>query len=374
MLQKILQHDLREQAGPNTYNRFEYQVGWTVYKTIEKYKNNEPFNYFSEYHDDMSEITNDNKMSFYQVKTKNKANFTFNLITKKHASKKHSFLGYLFYNHYNFGSDCKECYFISNRPFDEKINQWQSIIQDKHLLLNNNADLYNEIKDIIKFEYDYNNLSSSDKANFDNAFNNFIQNTIFKVSSIPLDNSFAFIRTKFFEVIKFESINMSSAHLIFDSVFETVRERTKKTVITPISLVELKEQKGIDESIFRDIQVIREKDNIVSIIDSLKHFCIENSQYFNTMKITQLVKALNLHYKNYINVTNVNYKEEINDLIVYIKKNIDENLDELDSINNLLNLKEKVVDYAFSQSNNPLIKKVTLEVIFYVEFLNSGEF
>lgn len=368
-MENILKHILREQAGSNTYNRYEYQVGWSVLKAIEKYEKKIPFTHFAEYHDDMSELVNTNKMNFYQVKTKQSANFTFNLITKKYANKQHSFLGYLFYNHLNFKDDCKECYFISNRPFDEKINTWQAIVQDNNLLINSDPELYNEIFNILKTEYNYTNMAPSEKQFFDLTFDKFIQNTFFKQSNIPLENSYSFVKTRFFEAIKFERIEMSSAHLIFEAIFDVVRTRTKQTIIPPISLNELKEKKGMNESIFSDVQTLRDKENIVTIKQIIKDFCLENRSYFSITKESQLLRAITNHYTNQLDPSNISYKLEINKYIDEFKSKIDCNIDSLDSVDNLIALETETINSILPNIENPLINKVTLEVLFYVEFL-----
>lgn len=368
-MDNILQHPLREQAGPDTYNRYEFQVGWSVLQAIQKYERNISFIHFMEYHDDMSEVVDSNKMNFYQVKTKNSANFTFNLITKKHAKKTHSFLGYLFYNHYHFKEDCKATYFISNRPFDEKINLWQSIIQDNKSLLDNEPELYNEILNILKREYNFNSMNTNSKNHFIETFDKFIQNTYFKQTDVPLVDSYDFIKTRFFNAIRFEKIELSSAHLIFDNIFEEVRKRTKQKIKAPVSFNELKEKKGIDESIFSNIKNLRDKENILSIKKSITEFCLENRTHFPITKEKQLLRAITIHYKNILEITNISYKQEITHYINEFKKILDENLESLDSIEKLITLMNHTIDSILPKIENPLIKRIILEVLFYVEFL-----
>ena len=38
-MSKVLDTDQREQAGSSSYNKFEYQVYWIVYRIIENIKN-----------------------------------------------------------------------------------------------------------------------------------------------------------------------------------------------------------------------------------------------------------------------------------------------------------------------------------------------
>lgn len=42
-LDNILSSELREQAGANSYNRFDYQVHWIVYHMIKEFKKGNEF-------------------------------------------------------------------------------------------------------------------------------------------------------------------------------------------------------------------------------------------------------------------------------------------------------------------------------------------
>jgi hypothetical protein len=60
LIDAILSSALREKAGADSYNRYEYQSHWIVYHMITKYKQNQDFVVFCEYHDDMSECEDQN--------------------------------------------------------------------------------------------------------------------------------------------------------------------------------------------------------------------------------------------------------------------------------------------------------------------------
>lgn len=72
MLDKVLSSKLREQAGTDTYNRFEYQVHWITYHMIKEYKKGNEFLILCEFHDDMvksGELDDPKSLEFYQIKT-----------------------------------------------------------------------------------------------------------------------------------------------------------------------------------------------------------------------------------------------------------------------------------------------------------------
>lgn len=65
-MSKVLTTEQREQAGSDSYNRFEYQVHWIVYHIIGKLQDNTECIVFCEFHDDMAEFSTDNQQyQFY---------------------------------------------------------------------------------------------------------------------------------------------------------------------------------------------------------------------------------------------------------------------------------------------------------------------
>ena len=57
MTSNVLTVEQREQAGSDSYNRFEYQVHWIVYHIIEKLHEKAECIVFCEFHDDMAEFS-----------------------------------------------------------------------------------------------------------------------------------------------------------------------------------------------------------------------------------------------------------------------------------------------------------------------------
>ena len=104
-MSKVLDTKPREQAGADSYNRFEYQVHWIVCHIINKLHDNTECIVFCEYHDDMTEFSiDDQQYQFYQIKTKeDPSDWTIAEISKREKNKsgnyKKSFLGFIFYNY-----------------------------------------------------------------------------------------------------------------------------------------------------------------------------------------------------------------------------------------------------------------------------------
>lgn len=71
----VLTTEQREQAGSDSYNRFEYQTHWIVCHIIDQLDTNPKCIVFCEYHDDMAQLTDGegSLFEFYQIKTKEKS-------------------------------------------------------------------------------------------------------------------------------------------------------------------------------------------------------------------------------------------------------------------------------------------------------------
>ena len=116
-MSKVLTIEQREQAGSDSYNRFEYQVHWIVCHIIDKLQDNAECIVFCEFHDDMVEFFPENQdYQFYPIKTKSDpSNWTIAEMSKpektKSCSYKKSFLGFIFYNYLMFGAECSHCHF-----------------------------------------------------------------------------------------------------------------------------------------------------------------------------------------------------------------------------------------------------------------------
>ena len=177
-MSSVLIVEQREQAGSDSYNRFEYQVHWIVCHIIGKLQEDAECIVFCEFHDDMAEFSpNNQQYQFFQIKTKeDSSDWTIAEMSKREKKKsgsyKKSFLGFIFYNYLTFGAECSHCHFVSNNDLDKEVLLWQSYIEDGKRLQTENIALYEKIKDRIKNEF-----LDDMPSNFDSVFEEFIQNT-----------------------------------------------------------------------------------------------------------------------------------------------------------------------------------------------------
>lgn len=246
-MSKVLCTVQREQAGSDSYNRFEYQVHWIVYHIVKEIGQNSSDVVFCEFHDDMSQRREGEeiKYDFYQIKT----NDTFSEWTiarmskrdkKKDGTYKKSFLGYMFANFLMFESECNNCYFVSNKDFDIDIKTWQAIIEDEMLLKEENNELYEKLKERIKQEYENDSLQ-----NFDETYDNFIQHTFVRKSELQLESYEKQVEGFFFECMRDRDIPTNAAFSLFEQILTLVRRKSKNEVQIPISYTRLVEEKGI---------------------------------------------------------------------------------------------------------------------------------
>lgn len=189
-MSKVLTTEQREQAGSDSYNRFEYQVHWIVCHIIGRLQEDAECIVFCEFHDDMAEFSPSNQQyQFFQIKTKeDSSDWTIAEMSKREKKKtggyKKSFLGFIFYNYLVFGSECSHCHFVSNNDFDNDVLLWQTYVEDGKNLQTENIELYEKIKDRIKEEF-----SDDMPSNFDSVFEEFIQNTFVHKSELQLSYS-----------------------------------------------------------------------------------------------------------------------------------------------------------------------------------------
>lgn len=228
-MSSVLTAEQREQAGSDSYNRFEYQVHWIVCHIIGKLQGNAECIVFCEFHDDMAEFSPDNQQyQFFQIKTKeDSSDWTIAEMSKREKKKsggyKKSFLGFIFYNFLIFGKECSHCHFVSNNDFDADVRLWQSYIEDGKCVQSENLELYRRIKDRIRDEY-----LKDMPDNFDSIYDKFIQNTFIHKSKLQLATYESQTMGQFFNHLADKNIPSNTAHLIFQQLLNDVRKRAKK--------------------------------------------------------------------------------------------------------------------------------------------------
>ena len=314
-MSKVRTTEQREQAGSDSYNRFEYQVHWIVCHIIGKLQDDIECIVFCEFHDDMAELSlNNQQYQFFQIKTKDDhSDWTIaemsKRIKKKSGGYKKSFLGFIFYNYLVFGTECLRCHFVSNNDFDKEVLLWQSYIEDGKKLETENIELYKKIKDRIKAEYE-----EDIQINFDSVFEDFVQNTFVHKSDLHLTTYEEQTKGKFFNHLADKDIPSNTANLIFQQLLNDVRKKSKEKIKVPISMKSLVEKKGVNTA-----QIGKKIDrNIKNTgkFDIFRDFL--STQSLSEKDITRIESAKTLHDARWLNVYDVKYQE----IVVVLRKTI----------------------------------------------------
>lgn len=302
----VLTVEQREQAGSDSYNRFEYQVHWIVCHIIGKLQDDAECIVFCEFHDDMAEFSPDNQQyQFYQIKTKeDPSDWTIAEMSKREKKKsggyKKSFLGFIFYNYLTFSTECSHCHFVSNNDFDKDVLSWQAVIEDGKKLQVEDIALYQKIKDRIKDEF-INDMPS----NFDSVFDTFIQNTFVHKSDLQLAAYENQTKGEFFNHLADKNIPTNTANLIFQQLINDVRKKSKEKIKVPISMKRLVEKKGVDVA-----QIGRKIDGNIKNSGNYDEF----HQYLLNQSLTKkdihrIEAAKTLHDARWLDVNDVKYQK-----------------------------------------------------------------
>lgn len=358
-MSKVLDTKPREQAGADSYNRFEYQVHWIVCHIINKLHDNTECIVFCEYHDDMTEFSiDDQQYQFYQIKTKeDPSDWTIAEISKREKNKsgnyKKSFLGFIFYNYLTFSTECSHCHFVSNNDFDSEVSSWQAIIEDGEELQEENITLYKKIKNRIKDEF-----VDDIPNNFNDVFDKFIQNTFVYKSDLQLTTYESQTKGEFFNYLADKNIPTNTANLIFQQLINDVRKKSKEKISLPISKKKLLDKKGIDiAKMGKKIDgSIKNSGNYEAFHQYLL------TQPLSTKDVNRLVAAKTLHDTRWLDVNDFRYQEIVvvlrQVISTYCEKNDTDKLD--DELKRLCNqeLKKKNL---LSES----LDKSLAEVLYY---------
>lgn len=355
----VLTEEQREQAGSDSYNRFEYQVHWIVCHIIGQIKEATECIIFCEFHDDMAEFSiEDQKYQFYQVKTKeNKNDWTVVELSKKSKKKsggyKKSFLGFIFYNFLKFGDECSCCHFVSNNDFDKDIREWQSYIEDNKSVQAENKELYQRIKERIQNEY-----TDDMPSDFDKVFDRFMQNTFIHESELKLSTYESQASGMFFKQLNDKNIPSNTANLIFQQLINDVRKKSKQKIRTPISFKSLVEKKGvvISEINNKINRSISKSDNFDGFFEYLQ------TQSLSVGKIKQLQAAKTLHDSRWLDINDIKYQE----IVIVLRKNISKYIFSINEEVNIEDLKEQCIqELQNSNLYSNSLDTLLIEVLYY---------
>ncbi|WP_318507851.1 dsDNA nuclease domain-containing protein [Bacillus sp. T3] len=372
-MKNILVTQLREKAGSDSYNRYEYQAHWIVYHMLDNFQKQKEFLIFCEFHDDMAESENTsspNCMEFFQVKTsETKKTWSLKDLFRKakrpNGTYKNSFLGFIFYNFHKFSNDCSKCHFISNINFDTDILKWQSIIKDGKVLEMEDLDLFNTIKKLAQKEY-----PTLTQTEFEEVFNRFVQNTHLTKSPLTLEGHVDQVKGVFFEVASKFNLDIKSGYLLLTTIVESVRKKTKTIISTPISYEDLKQQKGISSDIFKQLEATfstMPKHN--EIYKNIKDFLTQNG--FLDLQINAILRKLNKHHKKIVDVSDTLYQDTIRLFIDEIEVLLEEKFEEMSDFSKLNSLLEKLITSFRNQPRHQDIDNMLLRGVFYETILST---
>lgn len=363
-MSNVLNTNQREQAGSDSYNRFEYQVHWIVCHIIGKLQDDTECIVFCEFHDDMAEFSpNSQQYQFYQIKTKEESSdWTVAEMSKREKKKsggyKKSFLGFIFYNFLCFGAECSHCHFISNNDFDEDIRMWQSYIEDEKIVQSENSNLYKKIKDRIKEEY-----LDDTPSNFDTIYDDFIQNTFVHKSELQLKTYESQTMGKFFNQLADKNIPSNTANLIFQQLLSDVRKKSKEKIRTPISMKNLVDKKGvvvgqISEKIDGNIRKIGNYDEFHEYL---------LTQLLSEKQMHRIESAKTLHDTRWLDINDIKYQE----IVIVLRKTISTYSESLGEDVDIGVLKNECMQEL--QKNNLLsdsLDEALVEVLYYEQKFN----
>lgn len=360
----VLSHPQREQAGSDSYNRFEYQIHWIVCHIISKLQDDAECIVFCEFHDDMAEFSiNNQQYQFFQIKTKEESSdWTISEMSKREKKKsggyKKSFLGFIFYNYLTFSTECSHCHFVSNNDFDSAVLLWQSYIEDGKILQTENIELYQKIKERIKEEF-----LDDIPSDFDSVYEKFIQNTFVHKSELQLTTYESQTMGKFFNHLANKNIPSNTANLIFQQLLNDVRKKSKEKINVPISMKRLVEKKGVD------ISQIGKKigGNITNggNYDAFHNYLI--TQSLSNDDIHRIQSAKTLHDARWLDVNDFKYQE----IVVVLRKTIAKYCESLD-INGFSDILKNLCIQELEKNNllSVSLDKSLVEVLYYEQKFN----
>ncbi|MCM3359542.1 dsDNA nuclease domain-containing protein [Psychrobacillus sp. MER TA 171] len=365
-MKKILESELREQAGSESYNRFEYQAHWIVYHMINEYKLNKEYLIFCEFHDDMAKTdTTNNCAEFFQIKTSSKfKEWTiarlFNRTKRRTGDYKHSFLGFIFYNFLKFNSECSKCHFVSNIGMDDTVATWQAIIEDNKLLKVESEDTYNTIKDAMLLEY-----PELNSILFEETFEKFVQSTFLYHGNLSLENYEKVVAGEFFQMLDNKDIYTSNSNRILRDIIEEVRKKSKHKIKVPISYKRLSDEKGISSQVFfRLKEIMKETNTLEKVYEEIESSLKE---YIPIQQRRLIIRALKEHQRKLLDINDVLYQDTTTKLFKIIDEVLIVYYERIEELPYLIKQVHMLFEAVDSRHDN--FNKVLVEAIFYERIL-----
>ena len=356
--QKIIQVRPRENSGPTSSNRFDFQKNWAICKILELHQKTNDYLLTLEHFDDIivfDSSSDPQKISFYQIKTNKSPNWTLNSLTTRKKGKNgllNSHLGKLYDNLEKFGNAVETLNFVTNNKIKGKLkNDIKCEDTDGFCCneLENNA--LNKIINELKIEHSLNSLKEFEKI------------TYFKLGELSIDKHTELTKAKLADFLdnNLPTIKYQIAPL-YKSIFDEIRMKSdiEKTVL---DFDELKNKKSISRENFDSyLNELKKTEDFKEKRASIENRLNAESVSFDKIKVFS--KNSNLYEikrMNYNDKYLLSIEKKINQLIDKVKPNLSQGL---------YNSMEEVYQNANSllvgntTINNDMIKTIILHKLY----------
>ena len=269
-----------------------------------------------EYHEDIiifNSSSKPNHIDFFQIKTKNKGNFTLNEILKKKKTKENdgnSILGKLFQNKINFDDETNSLNIVSNTSFSFKNSKDKIFICCDELTNEEKIDIQNKLKSELSIEW----------------LNEFLNIIFFHTSELTIQHHNEITKDKLNKLIenKFSADVKYNPSLAYRTIFDEVNRRNniEKEVD---SFEELIKYKSISKNDFEKmLQIVVSEPNKLDLL---------KSKVFNSLDASSITISLRKKLLSEWKDIEIQYLTISNDFfyqcVDLIKKSIAKNLDSL---------------------------------------------
>ena len=278
-----------ENSGSRASNRFDFQKNWSICKILELHRKPDDYLLTLEYYDDVivfDSSTDPKKISFYQIKTNEKKNWTINsLITRKKGKNGdlNSILGKL-YNHLeNFEDTVKSLNFVTNNKIKGTLkNNKDCEDTNEFCCADLNKETLNKIISELKKEHSLNSLKEFENIMF------------FKLGELNIDKHTELTKAALADFLDkyLPGVRYQIAPL-YKSIFDEIKMKSnyEKTIST---FEELRVKKSISRNNFNSyldelqkVENFKEKRSSIEnrlnsesvAFDEIKSFIKHSSQY-----------------------------------------------------------------------------------------------
>lgn len=219
---KLLTRKPREESGSKTSRKYSFQKDLSLYLLIKEHAKRDDYLFLFDFHEDLiisSTATSLKELEFFQIKSKDKGNWTITDLTKQ-GKGKNSIIGKLYHNRIVFENEVKSLIFISNSPYSFKNLKNGSDSRTQSEILADN--LSNEDKELC------NRTIATEHSIKEIEFEKLAQ---FKVTSLSNTESSTHCVGALAALIN--SINPSSkinSQLAYEQVYREITRKTNETV------------------------------------------------------------------------------------------------------------------------------------------------